>query len=204
MNRVRIIHTFLALFATAAYLASDVKGLHQWLGYGVLAVIIARLIMVFTSGPQMGLFRFYPRFAGLKPGAALTHPAISRVLLAAIAISLIGTVATGISMDQGKALGRVLAPAAQAAERDADDDDEGAAAGRSTGAGRAAQEAVRQGNEEGEGAGGKKENEWLEELHETFGNALLISVLLHVSYLLAFKRPLALYMLYARRPKTAA
>jgi cytochrome b len=43
-----------------------------------------------------------------------------------------------------------------------------------------------------------KENEALEEVHETAANLLVLFVVLHVTYLLAFKRPMALFMLFAR------
>ena len=75
------------------------------LGYAVAAVILVRLIWATTGVRQLGLSRFYPVFTGLRLNTALTHPAISRALLLGIAISLIGTTATGIMMDRGRAIG---------------------------------------------------------------------------------------------------
>jgi cytochrome b len=42
--------------------------------------------------------------------------------------------------------------------------------------------------------------EVVEEVHEAFANALVAFVALHILYLLAFKRPLALFMLFVRPP----
>jgi len=41
----------------------------------------------------------------LKLGNVFTHPAISRTLLAGIALCLIGAIHTGIAMDRGDAMG---------------------------------------------------------------------------------------------------
>lgn len=64
-------------------------------------MIVVRLVLAATGLPQLGLFRFYPHFAGLTLGTLPTHPAISRTLLLGIAISLIGVVATGLIMAFG-------------------------------------------------------------------------------------------------------
>ncbi len=48
---------------------------------------------------------------------------------------------------------------------------------------------------------GYEGEEVVEEVHEAFANALVAFVALHILYLLAFKRPLALFMLFIRAPK---
>ena len=48
---------------------------------------------------------------------------------------------------------------------------------------------------------GYRGEEVVEEVHEAFANALVAFVALHILYLLAFKRPLALFMLFIRAPK---
>jgi cytochrome b len=53
-------------------------------------------------------------------------------------------------------------------------------------------------------AGAEDEDEWLEKLHETLANILIILVVLHVTYLLIFKRPIARFMLFAAKPKHKA
>ncbi|MBN8530474.1 MAG: hypothetical protein J0L97_01240, partial [Alphaproteobacteria bacterium] len=55
-----------------------------------------------------------------------------------------------------------------------------------------------------DGHAGKDESflkEALEEVHEFFGNLLLVFVGLHVTYLLTFKRPLAKFMLFFPKKK---
>lgn len=92
-----------------------------------------------------------------------------------IAVSLLSVTCTGILMDKGKSIGiasnELIAPAFA-------DDDKLAPRNKPP----------------------KKEEsfyeEAVEEVHEFFGNLLLVFVGLHVSYLLLFKRPLAKFMLF--------
>jgi hypothetical protein len=115
--------------------------------------------------------RFYPHFQGLKLDNAFTHPAISHTLLAGIAVCLVGTMATGISLDRGRALGlsqtvavaTVSPPAAEASEGE------------------------RHGEREESGVG---------RAHDLLGTLLILLVAVHVTYLLTFKRPLARFMLF--------
>ena len=182
MHRLRAHHALLALLAIAAYLSAEWGKVHAWLGYSVAAMIVLRLALALTGAPQLGLMRFYPHFNGLNLGNAMTHPAISRTLLLAIATSLIGVTGTGIAMDQGRALSlsggsRVSSSTMidearsneQIGRRDHSSEDE----------------------EEGV----------VSEIHEFFGNLLVVLVGLHVTYLLLFKRPLALFMLFLDRRK---
>jgi cytochrome b len=170
MQRLRLYHAALAVLVVLSYLSGEWGIVHAWLGYGVAAVILVRLGLAATGAPQLGLMRFYPHFEGLKLDNVFTHPAISRTLLAAIAVCTIGATVTGVMMDRGRAIG--LAESAVIAPAYADDEAE-------TGA---------RGEREDEGAA--------EELHETFANFLVLLVVVHVSYLLAFKRPLARFMLF--------
>ncbi len=174
--RLRLVHAMLGILAVASYLTADEwDDAHVWLGYSAALAILIRIGLAFAGAPQLGLFRFYPRFAGLKLGNLATHPAISRTLLFGIALSLITCAVTGIAMDGGRAIGL----------------------------GGEAMSVARTEEYEVRGKGEDKrhgEESWLEEVHETSGNALLLLVLAHVSYLLAFKRPLALFMLFVREP----
>lgn len=183
LSRLRAYHALLAVLVVAAYFSTEWGPAHAWLGYGVAAVIALRLVMALTGSPQLGLMRFYPHFQGLKLDNAFTHPAISRVLLAGIAVCLIGVTATGVAMDGGRSLNANL-PAASSA-------DPGQAAGDAHGE---AEE-----DEGGEGGEGEESEEGgpLGEVHELFGNGLMLLVVLHVSYLFLFKRPLARFMLFA-------
>lgn len=186
MYRLRLSHAALAILVVAAYLTGEVHGVHAWIGYGVAVVIAVRIGLAFSGAPQLGLMRFYPAFDGLRLGNLATHPMISHALLLGIAISLLGVMATGIMMDRGRTLG--LADASPAATAYVDDDRDEAGMDM---------RAMSAGAEDEEG-------EWLEELHETLANILIILVVLHVTYLVIFKRPIARFMLFAAKPRHKA
>lgn len=185
MNRVRLYHALLAVLAIAAYLTGDIFPAHAWFGYGVAAVIVLRLLWAIGGERQVGLMRFYPKFDGLKLKGAITHPAISRVLMLGIALSLLTVSATGIIMDEGRVFG--LKPAG--IERQAGGSDTDAPR-----AGREQSEDDEDGEDDEEHEDGP-----LSEIHELAGNLLLPFVGLHIAYLLAFKRPLAKFMLFVPR-----
>jgi cytochrome b len=179
--RLRQFHLLLAVLVLLAYFTGDDDALHYWLGYGVALLIVIRLIWGLTGVPQLGLMKYYPQFEGLKLGNVMTHPAISRTLLLGIALSVIVTAATGVAMDRGKTLGLMsgapeptpITASAQTAERVAN--------------------ARKQRRSHGH-------PEWLEDIHELAGNLVLIFVGFHVTYLLLFKRQLALFMAFIVRP----
>ncbi len=176
MQKVRTYHATLAVLTVLAYLTGDFGLVHDWLGYGVAAIIGFRLLWALFNPRQLGLNRFYPEFDGLRFDNAYRHPAVSKALILGIAVTLIGATVSGIAMDGGRALGlagiTVVAPAL------ADDD------------------GWQRGSENDDG------NEFLEEIHESLSNLLIFFVILHAGYLLLFKRPLALFMLYRDRWKT--
>ncbi len=184
MNRVRLYHALLACLAIAAYLTGEIDPAHAWLGYGVAAVIVLRLLWALGGERQVGLMRFYPHFEGLKFKTAATHPAISRVLMLGIALSLLTVTGTGIAMDQGRSIGLGSA----VAER---------TSGQSPANIRAA---IDDEDKEHEGEDGGEEGP-LSEVRELAGNLLLLFVGMHVAYLLVFKRPLAKFMLFVPRGK---
>ncbi len=168
MSRIRIYHALLATLSVLAYLTGELGIVHAWLGYGVAAVVMFRLLWALTGERQVGLMRFYPSFDGLKFDNALSHPAISKSLLLGIALSLLAATGTGLALDKGEALG--LANADFVASAHADDN--------------------------GPGKHGRDEEGLLSEAHELFANLLLLFVGMHVTYLFLFKRPLANYMLF--------
>lgn len=142
-------------------------------------IIVLRLAAALVGVRQLGLMRFYPDFEALRLDRRVTHPAISHTLPLGIAVSLIGVTATGIAMDQGAALG--LGTAAEAAAWDAEDDKRGRSVG----------------------GGEHRKDGLLAEVHEALADLLLALVGLHVVYLLFFKRPLALLMLFMDTPRRA-
>lgn len=173
MHRIRIFHAFLAITVLAAYFSAETGLIHAWLGYGVAALIALRLIWALSGAPQLGLERFYPSFKDLHLKGIATHPAISRLLLACIALSVIGATGTGIMMDNG----RSLQPASLSSLSFSAESEES------------------EGNEESEDESG----EAYEEAHELLANMAMAFVVMHVLYLLAFKRPLARFMLFANK-----
>ena len=184
MHRLRVYHALLASLAVAAYASGDLEPAHNWIGYAVALIIVARLMWAATGVPQLGLARFYPKFGGLKLGTAMTHPAISRALLLGIAACLIGATATGVAIDRGRALGIAGARYELTAASPAN--------ARAEPTKHAAREEHGEGDDEGS----------MSEAHEFFANLLVAFVGLHVGYLLLFKRPLARFMLFIDRPKT--
>lgn len=186
MSRLRAYHALLAVLVVAAYFSTEWGSAHVWLGYGVAAVIVLRLILALTGAPQLGLTRFYPQFQGLKLDNAFTHPAISRILLVGIAACLIGVTGTGIAMDKGRAFSAPSPATSSSVLRDTP----------STALGEANEERQGEG-EEGEEGGP------LGEIHEVSGNALMLLVASHIAYLFLFKRPLARFMLFAAPKKPA-
>jgi cytochrome b len=170
MHRIRIFHAFLAITVLAAYFSAETGLIHAWLGYGVAALIAFRLIWALSGAPQLGLERFYPSFKDLHLKGIATHPAISRLLLACIALSVIGATGTGIMMDKGRSLQPAslssLSFSAESEESEESEDESGEA---------------------------------YEETHELLANLAMAFVVMHVLYLLAFKRPLARFMLFANK-----
>lgn len=169
MHRIRIFHSVLALIVLAAYFSAEMGLVHAWLGYGVAALILFRLIWALSGAPQLGLARFYPSFKDLHLQGIMTHPVISQVLLAVIALSVIGATGTGIMMDKGRA----LQPSALGSFSLSDEN----------------------GRERREDEAG----EITEEAHEYLANLAIALVVLHVLYLLSFKLPLARFMLFANK-----
>jgi 3-ketosteroid 9alpha-monooxygenase subunit B len=174
MLRLRQYHAVLGLLVVLAYVSGEWGIVHAWLGYAVAAIILVRLIWATTGVRQLGLMRFYPVFKGLRLNTALTHPAISRALLLGIAISLIGTTATGVMMDRGRTLGIAASTVVPPALADSD---------RGQGERR---------NRPDKGS--------LDDIHEALANLLILIVICHVTYLTLFKFPLARFMLFLDRP----
>lgn len=166
-NRFRLVHWLIAGFFIAAFVTGEDAGLgHIWLGYGLIAAVVIRLLC--------GVFKvkgFVPLLPKLRQWQAPSQTLVSRVLVIALLIGIGGASVTGVMMvDNSKSLNlagasplQVLAPSAHA-----DDDDE---------------------HEGGGIIGGS--NEWLEEVHEVFANGALLIVAFHVGYVWMFRRRMA-------------
>ncbi|WP_431266848.1 hypothetical protein [Dankookia sp. P2] len=117
----------------------------------------------------------------MRVGNAFTHPAVSRTLLAGIAACLLAATLSGIALDRGRTVGLAAGGQAVVAARSDEHRPERAHPGR-----------------EREDGGGV-----LGEAHEAVSDLLVLVVGLHVAYLLAFKRPLARFMLFLDGGETA-
>lgn len=178
MKKIRAYHAVLVVLVIAAYASGELGLIHAWLGYAIAVVIGVRLVAAASGVRQLGLMRFYPEFAGLELGNAMTHPAISRTLLLAIAFSLIGVTGTGIALDRGRSLTIAATPAITTTLADSKEYKE-------------RKETRESGEDEGP----------MSEAHEALANLLVGFVALHVAYLLLFKFPLARFMLFLDAPK---
>ncbi len=96
MHKIRWYHAVLAVITLLAYFTGDFGFIHDWLGYAVGVIIIARLGWAVFNPRQLGLNKFYPVFDGIEWTNAITHPAISKSLILAIAVSVILATVTGL------------------------------------------------------------------------------------------------------------
>jgi len=96
MHKIRWYHAVLAVTTLLAYFTGDFGFIHDWLGYAVGVIIILRLGWAVFNPRQLGLNRFYPVFDGIEWTNAITHPAISKTLILAVAVSVILATATGL------------------------------------------------------------------------------------------------------------
>ncbi len=180
MQGLRAYHAVLGLLVGAAFLTGEAGTVHAALGYAIAVIIAGRLVAALSGLRQLGLSRFYPQFDGLTLGNAFTHPAISKTLLAGIAVCLISATATGIAMDLARTGGSTTGVVVTG--DGARDDD-------------------RERGRDADARGGEREDGIVGGLHEGLSNLLMIIVGLHVAYLFLFKRPLARFMLFIATPK---
>ncbi len=96
IHKIRWYHAVLAVVTLLAYFSGDWGFIHDLLGYGVGVIIVLRLVWAVFNPRQIGLNRFYPVFDGISWANGLTHPAISKSLIFAIAVSLILATVTGL------------------------------------------------------------------------------------------------------------
>ena len=179
MHKVRFYHAALAIFTVLAYLSGDFGLVHDWLGYVLAAVLAMRLLWAVFNPRQLGLNRFYPNFDGLRFDNAYHDPAVSKVFILGIALSLLGATLSGVAMDGGRAIG--LADAgigiSVIGTAHADEGERG---------------------EHGDRHGG---DDFMEEIHESLSSLVILFVILHAGYLLLFKFPLARFMLFRDKRK---
>lgn len=114
-SRFRFYHWLLAGLFIAAYLTGDDAGLlHLWLGYGLIAVLLWRVLAVLLR------LRGYPAMLpGRHDWALPAGQAWSRLLIVGIVLTLVGALYTGIQMvDNAQALQQGLGSIVPSARAD--------------------------------------------------------------------------------------
>lgn len=199
MAGFRIYHILFAVACLVAYFTAEELGLvHAWTGYGLATLLAIRLLLGLARRRGFEFRRLIPRLGAAPRGQdGLRHPAIGHALSLALFSCVLGAAGTGIAMDQG---GTLIGKSIRADDGDGegdegrgdhdDDDEEHFSAFGLIGTALAA-----------EGGEGGDEEGPLGELHETFGNALLILTAAHAAWLLLFRFPMVRYMLFV--PKRA-
>jgi len=182
-RKLRLYHAMLASSALAAYATGEAGIVHAWIGYALAGIILFRLAWGMFGPSQFRIGRFLPDVASLFRIRTANDPAIARVLLGGVIVSLLLVVGTGIALDRTKSINLVAEAGTVPVQRvDFRSHRVSAAHGATT------HNAGRDDDDEKEG--------WLEELHEFSANMMLLLVGLHVSYMILFRRPLAMFMLF--------
>lgn len=197
MNQFRVYHIAFGLAVVAAYFTSEGLGLiHAWVGYAIAALLALRVVLGLARKRGFEFRRLKPSLAKPPRGqTGIRHPAIARVTMLALLISVIGSATTGILMDKG---GTLVGQSIRAHDEDREGREE---ATRSplpmiVTPARAA--------EAGESGERKEKFGLVGEVHETLGNLLLPLVLIHAIYLLLFRFDLARFILFFPRKRGAA
>ncbi|MFA5952641.1 MAG: cytochrome b/b6 domain-containing protein [Hyphomicrobium sp.] len=190
-EKIRLSHAALAVGCVLAYFTGEAGIVHAWIGYGVAAIIALRLVWGLFGPRQVGISRLVPTLEQVSAIRWLDHPAVSKILLSSIIVSLLVVSGTGIALGPGEGEGgrehaALSKPVSQPAVQDA-----GGLSQVFIGPARADDD------EEGEE---DESGEWIEEIHEVSANLLFLFVGLHVGYVLLFKRKLAFYMLFTETP----
>jgi cytochrome b len=182
-HQLRLYHAMLAASALAAYATGASGIVHAWIGYALVGIILFRLGWGMVGPRQFRIGRFLPDLASLFRIRAPNDPAIARVLLGGVVVSLLLVAGTGIALDQTKSLDLVAEARTVPVQR-GDFHPHGARMTRGT----VMQSADREEDDENEG--------WLQEFHEFSANLMLLFVGIHVSYMILLRRPLARFMLF--------
>jgi len=190
-RKLRLYHAVLASSALAAYATGESGIVHAWIGYAVVGIILFRLAWGVFGPRQFRIGRFLPALSSLLRIRAANNPAIARVLLGGVVASLLLVVGTGVALD-GLGISKTVAEARAVPVPRLD-----LQAGGISISAAAIGKRVNEGGNRGSVA-------WLRELHGFSANMMLLFVGLHVSYMLVFRRLLAMFMLFRPAQKQEA
>lgn len=167
---LRLFHWLFAGSFICAYLTGD-EGelLHVWLGYGLIALLLSRLVIAVLR------VRGFPALWPIWTGNNTFTVSASRMLVVALLLSTSITVVTGLSMVDntrilGIAAGSLISPAAADTDREME-------------------------THETSSSTDYESAEWLEELHEFAANTTLGIAGAHIVFLLLLRRRFALNMI---------
>jgi len=183
-RKLRLYHAMLASSALAAYATGEAGIVHAWIGYALVGIILFRLAWGMFGPSQFRIGRFLPDLASLLRIRAANDPAIARVLLGGVVVSLLLVVGTGIALDQRTSL-HLVAEARTVPVPRVDFHLRGASMTHGT---TTTPNAGKDDDDEKE--------DWLQDLHEFSANLMFLFVGVHVSYMILFRRPLAMFMLF--------
>jgi cytochrome b len=189
-RKLRLYHAMLASSALAAYATGESGMVHAWIGYMVAGIILFRLAWGMFGPTQFRLGRFLPGLASLLRIRAANDPAIARVLLGGVGVCLLLVTGTGIALDRTKSPDVVVEARTVVVPR--------ADFRMSAIPARAVATSERANEDDGEDEG------WLRQLHEFSANMMLLFVGLHVIYMVLFRRPLAMFVLFRPAQKQTA
>jgi len=166
LNRFRLFHALFVLGFLAVYFSGDDGDpLHVWLGYGLVVLLTARLVVALSR--VKGFPALWPVFR--------THAVpitVSRLLVMALFLAASVTVVTGLIMvDHSRVLGLTARPMMTPVDTD-DEEWEGSGRGIEV-----------------------FSSDAIEEAHEMAANTTLGLAALHIGFLLAFRRRFALNMI---------
>jgi len=181
-RKLRLYHAMLATSALVAYATGESGMVHAWIGYMVAGIILFRLAWGMFGPTQFRLGRFLPDLASLLRIRAANDPAIARVLLGGVVVCLLLVTGTGIALDRTTSPDVVVEARTVMVPR--------ADFRMSAIPVKAVATSPRANEEDGENEG------WLRQLHEFSANMMLLFVGLHVTYMVLFRRPLAMFMLF--------
>jgi cytochrome b len=186
-EKIRAYHAGFAVLTALSYVTGEAGEIHEVLGYGVAALILFRLGWAVVGPRQVGISRFFPKLHDLSR-SRLNDPAFSQLLISIVALALIATTVTGVLLEEAPRISHELAISSSVATQGSEPATSPAVISK----------AYADDDEET----GRSDETWLKEVHEFSANLLVLAVAAHVLYLLLFRRDLALFMLFARRPGT--